>query len=533
MATIIKTRSVSKSFGNQRLYENVNIKICYGDKVLICGENGSGKTTLLRLITGQLQPDDGIVYMDHTVKTAQLDQIEIPDHDLTVIQYINSLFSEAASLEKELKSLAEQFSGKHLETAMEKYDECLTRFEALGGYDYLRRREEFIHRFSLEDVLKKPVNQLSGGEQQYLRLASVLFSNASLLILDEPFTFLDHTKSSWLKDYLQAVSKTVIIVSHDFHLAREFATVVISIQDWKVQEYRNGFDAFEEKSLADRRRIKQANSSINQYIMDRESAIQQRKEWMRKAENKHQHAIMIHRLERDIKKAEGCRHEIKQSLEFDISKLVFSLEDDSNNMLIRLKNVTKELDGKTVLRKLSLSIYENEHYVILGKNGAGKTTLLDLITKNSMPTDGEIIYSRRIKVSYLRQIDSFCDNGISAYEYINQFRRASRDELEEVYTDYFEKDFWDKRLSLLSGGERKRLFLFGHLLQPFDVLVLDEPTSFVDNHTKEMIISMINSSNHCVIVVTHEPKVFNHMKGIKLHLYDGNLHLAAEGSQNL
>ena len=514
---------VSKSFGDQKLYESVNIKISVGEKVLICGENGCGKTTLVRMITGQMKPDCGDVYIDPTIKIAQLNQYENFDESLNVNQYIENIFQKVVSLEKELRSMEEKFPWNYSDSIINEYNEILDHFEALGGYRHLHQKKEFIRVFGFEDMLEKSIGKLSGGEQQYLRLAAVIYNAAPVLILDEPFTFLDHVKAVWLVSYLKSINKTVIIVSHDVYLVREFATDVISISNWRVKKFKNGYDSFKIESKVDQNKSTQINTTIENYIAEREASIQQRKEWMQKAENKHQHAVVIRRMERDIVKARGNKHVRKEVLEFDISKLVPSQTTDNKELLIQLVDVTKNWGSKRLLQNISLSIYEQEHYIFLGDNGTGKTTLLNLITKNIAPTNGEIIYIKKFVLSYLPQLDSHYDNHITTFKYISDFTVLSKKELEMAYSDYFECGFWDKQLSYLSGGEKKRLFLFSHLLRPFDILVLDEPTTFVDDNAKNKIIDMINSTEHCVIIVTHEPEVFNRVNGRKILLSNGNL----------
>lgn len=358
----------------------------------------------------------------------------------------------------------------------------------MGGYQYLQQKNEFVKVFGFEDILEKSIGKLSGGEQQYLRLASVIYNTASLLILDEPFTFLDHTKALWLVNYLKSSNKTVIIVSHDFYLVREFATDIIHISNWSVKKFKNGYDSFESERTADQHKSAQVNTTIENYITEREASILQRKEWMRKAENKHQHAVIIRRMERDIEKARSNKRAMKDILDFDITKLVSSQAAISNDLLIEISDVTKNWGCNSLLQNISLSIYEQEHYIFLGDNGAGKTTLLNLIMKKIEPTSGEIVYKKKFVLSYLPQLDPCYDNRITAFKYISDFTSLSQKELESAYSEYFDAGFWDKCLSYLSGGERKRLFLFSHLLRPFDILVLDEPTTFVDDNAKNKII---------------------------------------------
>lgn len=257
--------------------------------------------------------------------------------------------------------------------------------------------------------------------------------------------------------------------------------------------------------------------------MGRQTSILQKTEWIKKAENKHQYAVMIHRMKRDVEKARHHKQNLKEILPFDISKLVSIQAADSNDLLIRLIRVTKSLDGNVLLRNISLSIYENVHYVFIGDNGTGKTTLLNLIMKNIAPTSGEIVYKKEFSISYLPQIEPNYNDRITAFSYISNFTPLSVKELEMTYSDYFECGFWNKHLCNLSGGEKRRLFIFCRLLHPFDILVLDEPTTFVDDNAKNKIIDMINSTSHCVIIVTHDPDVFSRVNGKKILLSNGIL----------
>ena len=525
MSTVIKFDEVSKRFDDQILYTDVNIKILEGEKILLCGENGCGKTTLIRMITGEIQPDTGTVFLEKEVKIAKLEQFENLAVNNTVDEYIENIFGYITALEKEIRLLENSFTVNYSEKVANEYAQLLELFDTIGGYTYLKKKDEFVHIFGFESILNRSVNTLSGGEQQYLRLASTIFSDASILILDEPFTFLDKGKTFWLLEFLKKIEKTIIIISHDFNLVQEFVTSIINIKDWKIKKYKNGYEDFLKESSLERERNSQYNTTLDNYIAKRIESIEKRKQWMKKAENKHQHAVMIRRLERDVDKAEKSKNKQKRLKSYNISAMIKNDANDSHELLISLMNVSLTYDKACILNNISLDIYANQHYLILGENGAGKTTLLNLIMKNIAPSQGSITYTKKIIFSSLTQFDFYINVKMTCLDVLSTILNYTKDEWISKYSEYFEPDFWDKRISVLSGGELKKFLIFTCLLKDFDILVLDEPTTFVDIQTKYSIIKMLNSCNKCIIIVTHDSDVFMNMAGTKLIMDNGKINL--------
>lgn len=526
MSTIIKFDDISKRFDSQVLYTAVNVKILTGEKILLYGENGCGKTTFIRMITGEIKPDTGTVYIAQGVKIAKLEQFENLAENNTVGGYIDNIFDYITSIEKSIRRLEIAFAIEYSDKVVNEYTQLIELFEAAGGYSYLKKKAEFLHTFGLEKILDRDIATLSGGEQQYLRLASVIFSDASLLALDEPFTFLDKSKVKWLLKFLKEINKTVILISHDFHLAREFATAIISIRNWQIKKYKS-YDSFlEESSLEDAHHTR-FNTTLDNYIAEREASIAKHKQWMKKAENKHQHAVMIRRLERDIARAEKSKYAQKKINEFDVSNMVKHDVDNSHELLISLKNVTMKFGDSCILNDISLDIKANEHYLFLGDNGVGKTTLLNIIMKKIVPSEGNVIYTRKIIITSLAQFNFDIDTNMTCLDILSTLSSNTKAEWITNYSAYFDSDFWDKRLSILSGGELKKLFIFMCLLKDFDILVLDEPTAFVDTYAKSSIVKMLKSCNKCVLIVTHDPDVFENMSGTKFIISNSKISLLA------
>lgn len=529
MSTIVKFNNVSKSINNQVLYTDVNIKIKSGEKILLCGANGCGKTTFVRLITREIKPDAGTVTIIQGVKISKLEQFENLAINNTVGVFIDNIFDYITSIEKKIREMENEFNNiNYTDKVANEYIQLIEQFESVGGYNYLKKKDEFLHTFGLIKLLDRDIVTLSGGEQQYLRLASAIFSDSSLLILDEPFTFLDKGKMLWLLHFLGSIKKTIIVISHDFHMENEFATHIICIRNWKIKKYRNDFELLLEEISSENKRHIQSNTTLNNYIIKREASMAKRKQWMKKAENKHQHAVIIRRLERDIEKARKNKHLKKRINKFNISNMIKNNTNSSREMLINLKNITMTFDETSILDNVSIRIYSNEHYLISGDNGVGKTTLLNIIMKKIAPSKGSVTYPKKIVFASLDQISFDIDKYMTCLDVLSTISYNSKEDWIAGYCEYFDDDFWDKKISVLSGGELKKFFIFICLLKDYDILVLDEPTTFVDIYAKRSIVKMINSCDKCVLMVTHDPYVLKNMMGTKLVICNGKISMMNE-----
>ncbi|MGL4977539.1 MAG: ATP-binding cassette domain-containing protein, partial [Cetobacterium sp.] len=273
--TIIEFKNVSKSFFSQNLYKHVDLEVNSGDKIALVGNNGTGKSTLIKLLTGEETPDRGRITREEESVIACFDQFGRLNLDSKVQDLLNSPFQKVMSIQAELEAVSAEFTGDadNDEKVMEKYSELSDKFESLGGYSYIHIQSEFIDTFELTDKLDKKFRELSGGERQYIRLATTLFSDSDLIILDEPLSFFDKKKTAWLTDYINNSPKAFLVISHNIDFIRTFATKIFDIDNFEVGVYECDHQKYLKEKKVRIAEGKKKNRETEEVIEDTQEAI--------------------------------------------------------------------------------------------------------------------------------------------------------------------------------------------------------------------------------------------------------------------
>ncbi len=521
---ILEFQNVSKKFFTQRLYENVELEVNSGDKIALRGNNGSGKSTLIKLITEEIYPDKGRVVVEEEARIACFDQFSRIDLDMIVEDLLNLPFAEVIASQQDLDKVSAQFTDTDadMDALMERYSEINDRFESLGGYSYMHIKEEFIEVFGLGDKLQRKFRELSGGEKQYIRLATTLFSNSDLIILDEPLSFFDIKKTKWLTDYINNSPKAFMVISHNVDFIRSFATRVFDVDNFTVTPYDCDYSSFLKEKKARIKEDKKHNLKTDLVIEETMARVEKKMKLIERVDNKHAHAVMLRRMERELEKLEKDKVEFSKEYKYEYlaaPKDFFNYKNEIADEIVSISNITKEYPEKFLFKEASLDILGDTKMVVVGKNGAGKSTLLKILAGLEEPTSGEVFRNERAKVAYIEQETVFEDEKMFIKDYIMD-KTGLNEEFTEAAIDSlynYEEEFKAKKIFMLSGGEKKRLEIFTHILADTHLLIIDEPSTYMDDYSRDTIAKMLMDYPGAVVLVTHDKAL---LRKIDFTLYD-------------
>lgn len=521
---IIEFKDVSKFFFTQKLYDNVNFTIGTKEKIALLGNNGVGKSTLVKLIMDEEIPDDGEIVVEEGVKISYFDQFGKIDMDKKVEELLDIPFEEVIRLQSEVEALANKFTeeGIDMEALMEEYSKLNDQFESFGGYSYMHIQAEFSEVFGFSDKLQRKFSELSGGERQYIRLAITLFSQSDIIILDEPLSFFDKKKTAWLSDFINKSHRTFVIISHNVDFVRSFANKVLHINNFTVTPYECDFNTYIKEKKAKQLEERKLNKAKDETIEKTNIAYNRKFYLLEKVDNKHAQAVILRRMERELERLEGEKIEFSPDYKYEYlapPEEAFIKEREVDGELIKLTDVIKEYPQKLLYKNVNLSVNKDTKLCIVGENGSGKSTLLKLLLGLEQPTSGEIYKNEKAKVTYIPQESYFENDKLSVLDYLQEKVGLAPDFIELAVDSLFnnQKEFRDKRIFMLSGGERKRLEIFANILSDTDLLVIDEPTTFMDDYSRTVIASMLLAYEGAIILVSHDNFL---MRKLNFETYD-------------
>ncbi|MDO4754402.1 MAG: ATP-binding cassette domain-containing protein [Bacillota bacterium] len=510
---LLKTSDLRIGFFESDLFRSKSLTICAGDKIALLGENGAGKTTLLKVLENGTFIKEGHVWKKQELKITSFQQVEA-HYNTSVREIINSLFAGVKAVEARLLDLTEKLGTDPSPEVLERYSEALDSFYALGGYDFISEMNGFIERFDLNNIMDKKYSALSEGEKQYLRLACVLFTPAELLLLDEPFNYLDYSKVTWLQRKLKERECAVMIVSHLVEPLQEVCNQYWRIEHEELIALKGDYQKSgrEYKRIYDKKR--QNNSVANQKIKMIEDSVEQISEWRDCSHDPHKHAVVIKRLKRN---AEKLKKRIqKMDLPPDYR---FSMDESQKGTSLNLKGLHFGYGDEVLYEDLDFHLAPSEHALIVGENGVGKTTFLRQIAK--------CIREQSSKSVVLIEQFPHSVERIKVSQYLSDEYGMTHDKQDVIHQKYFPRmqDFLNREVETLSFGEKQRLQISAVMESDFGnracIVILDEPTTHMDKYTKRMFIDWVNSVSLSLIIATHDQDVVRSFEGTGYQLVRG------------
>lgn len=510
----MQIKNLTMSFGNQELFNNININIDDYEKVGIVGLNGAGKSTFLKIVYGQIAPDKGKVIIKNNLRVAYLPQVikdEIPEENITVFDFL-LLGRPIDKLNKELEKLYIEISSAEeskLNDLYKKINIINQELEYWESYSAENTLLKIIDGMNIDDnLLEKPLNTLSGGQKSKIAFARLLYSKPEIILLDEPTNHLDIDTKEYIIDYIKNYKGGVYVISHDIEFLNEVTTKTLFLDKrLKTFELFNGnYDKF--KKVIDHHEL----------------------EIERKIEKQQEEEIKLRKIIEKYTNSSGNRKKMAQDREKKLEKLLkdkitspvkskelnlkININRESTKYPLTVNKLSFKYDKSSkryILHNLSFSLSKGEKFLIVGVNGVGKSTLLKLIMNRLTPDKGEIIIGDKTDLGYYAQEHELLDNNKSIIDNFNDIDISTK-ELRNVLGRFlFYEDDVYKKVSILSPGERSRLSLAKLSLTGANLLVLDEPTNHLDPETQKIIANTFKTFKGTMLVVSHNPEFVDNL----------------------
>ena len=495
----ISVNNLTKFFViGENLLEGLSFEIQEGERVAILGRNGCGKTTLLKILTGEMDYDDGEVFVNPNKRVGLISQIPRFPHGFTVEDVLRSAFREVLAAKKKMEKLEQEMAHAVTDALLQQYDVLVNRFQAGGGYDMDVEVDKVCNGLGITtDQRNQEFDSLSGGEKTRVNLARLLLEKTDILLLDEPTNHLDLRSVEWLESYINAFKGTVLAISHDRFFLDRIAQRVIEIVDGRAEFYSGNYSFYIEEKQA------RFNLQLKQYEQEQAKlkqlgyTVERMKGWGINNRTLYRRAMSIqHRMER-IKKTEKPKTE-------KTMKATFGEKDFSGDVVFQMKNVEKSFGDRTLFSNVELKVEGGERIAILGDNGTGKSTFIKCLLGEE-DCKGKIQFGPTVKWGYLPQIIKFNHPERTLYDTMlyekNCTPQTARDRLGAFL---FQGEDVFKTVGNLSGGEQSRLRLCMLMDEKINLLILDEPTNHLDIASREWVEAAIEEFEGVLLFVSHD-----------------------------
>ena len=495
----IQVNNLTKFFViGENLLQGLSFEIQEGECVAILGRNGCGKTTLFKILTGEMDYDDGEVFVNPHKKIGLISQIPKFPMGFTVEDVLRSAYADILSVKKKMEQMEKAMANGATAEQLREYDNLANRFQSGGGYEMDVEVDKICNGLGITaEQRTQEFDSLSGGEKTRMNLARLLLEKTDILLLDEPTNHLDLNSVEWLEGYIKAFKGTVLAISHDRYFIDRIAQRVIEIVDGHAEFYSGNYSFYMDE--------KQARFDLQMKQYEQEQAklkqlgftVERMKGWGINNRTLYRRAMSIqHRMER-IKKTEKPKKERTM-------KASFGEKDFSGDVVFKLKNLSKAFGERTLFSDVNLNVEGGERIAILGDNGTGKSTFIKCLLGEE-DCGGKIQFGPTVKWGYLPQIIHFAHPERTLYDTMlyekNCTPQTARDRLGQFM---FQGEDVFKTVGNLSGGEQSRLRLCMLMDEKINLLILDEPTNHLDIASREWVEAAIEEFEGVLLFVSHD-----------------------------
>ena len=518
---VLSCQNVGKAFHEKQVFKNCSFHIEDHEKAAIVGINGAGKTTLLRILTGELDADEGMVVWGKDVSFGYLPQNAQVEGSRSIYDEVLEAKKDVLLLEEEIRSCElqmKQAEDSALEALMEKYTQLTHRFEQADGYSCRSEVTGVLKGLGFtEEEFSKQVSTLSGGQKTRVALGRLLLTRPDLIILDEPTNHLDMSSIAWLETWLINYRGAVLIVSHDRYFLDKIATKIIELDGGKASVFSGSYSDYAVKK--EQIRAAQLHAYLNQQqeIKHQEAVIEKlrsfnREKSIRRAESREKMLQKMEVLEKPTEVRDDMHIQLKPRIE-------------SGNDVLSVEGLAKAFDSQPLFTDLSFFLKRGEHVAVIGDNGTGKTTILKIINGLVDADAGEIRIGSKVQIGYYDQEHHVLHPDKTIFEEISdEYPTLTNTEIRNVLAAFlFTGEDVFKQIKMLSGGERGRVSLAKLMLSEANFLILDEPTNHLDITSKEILEDALNNYTGTVLYVSHDRYFINRTASRILELEDGKL----------
>ncbi|MCI7471187.1 MAG: ABC-F family ATP-binding cassette domain-containing protein [Bacteroidales bacterium] len=490
MANLLQVENLTKSFGVNSLFDDINFTINEGDKVGLIAKNGTGKSTLLSIIAGDDTPDDGKLIFKNDVTIGYLKQLPQFEPHLSVMD--TCLIGD----DDQSKAIR-QYENALIEGNNEEMTKAIQAMDLASAWDYEERFKQILSQLKIDDF-KQRISELSGGQIKRVALAKILISNPQFLILDEPTNHLDIDMIEWLEAYLSRSRMTILMVTHDRYFLDKICSKILELDQKSIFGYDGNYNYYLEKRAE---RIDAQNAAVEKA----RNLLRTEIEWMRRQPQARAHKAQ-YRIDAfyDLKERAQSRND-KGDVELNVKAGYIGKK------IFVAHHVTKSFNGKVILNDFNYIFSRYEKLGIVGDNGVGKSTFIKLLLDRIQPDSGYFEIGETVKFGYYSQEGIHFDEGKKVIDTI-------RDVAEHIYFDekhhysasqflqlfLFSPTDQQKLIEKLSGGEKRRLYLAMVLMSKPNFLILDEPTNDLDIQTLEILEDYLSKFSGCLIVISHD-----------------------------
>ena len=522
---LIDLIDVSKKFGANEILNSVSLSVNENEKIAIIGKNGSGKSTLMKIISGEVAADSGRRIVQNLISVEMLAQNPNFNATFSVRDALNNelkeIFDAISDYEKSGVLLANEPENKEI---LKEQERLLKFIEAKDGWNIEHKIERILQEFKLKEYENRPICSLSGGEIRRVALGALILKKPDVLLLDEPTNHLDVYMVKFLEDMLKSSNQSIVFISHDRYFIDALATRCVEVEDASLKNFEGGYANY----LTKKEEILASLAKSHETLLKQLKA---EEEWLRRGvkarlkrnEGRKERVLA---MREEAKKNPGVIRRVRLELERASKNFNQTQSQNRKKMLFEFKNLSKSIDGKVLFEKFDARILQGERIAIVGRNGSGKSTLLKILLGLEKPSSGEIKRGE-VSIGYFDQarnvldddkslIETFCPNGgdhvlvrgrnMHVYGYLKNF--------------LFPKEFLDKKIGVLSGGEKNRVALAMLFTKTYDVLVLDEPTNDLDIATINILEDYLQSFEGAILLVSHDRYFVDKMAN-KLWAFEG------------
>ena len=500
---MISVEGLKVEFGVTPLFEDVSFVINKKDRIALVGKNGAGKSTMLKILSGLQRPTDGTVAVQRGVSIGYLPQVMILSDTRTVIEEAEMAFDHIHELQDKLERMNQELADR-TDYESESYHELIDRFThdnerflMMGGNNYQAEIERTLSGLGFDrSDFNRPTSEFSGGWRMRIELAKLLLRRPDVLLLDEPTNHLDIESIQWLENFLKVSPGVVVLVSHDRAFINNVTNRTIEISCGHIYDYKVPYDEF--VVLRKERREQQLRAYENQ-----QKEIKDTEDFIERFRYKATKAVQVQSRIKQLEKIVPIEIDDEDN---STLHLKFSSSMRSGNYPVICENLKKAYGDHVVFHDVNLTINRGEKVAFVGKNGEGKSTLVKCIM-DEIPYEGKLVIGHNVQIGYFAQNQAqLLDENLTVFDTIDRVAQGDiRLKIRDILGAFmFGGEASDKKVKVLSGGERSRLAMIKLLLAPVNFLILDEPTNHLDMRSKDVLKEAIKEFDGTVIVVSHD-----------------------------